>query len=86
MISSDTVESKILQKAANKRKLEALVISQGKFGKIVNERGEVLLDQKASRTESTAELARAMLELDSEAIRVVNKDDNIIASARHLAD
>lgn len=51
----------------------------GKFGKIVNEKGEVLLDKKSSRAESAAEMAKTILELDHEGIRVVNKDDNIIA-------
>jgi ATP-dependent DNA helicase len=50
----------------------------GKFGKIVNEAGEVLLDKKASRAESMAQMAKSMLELDGNAIRIVNKDDSII--------
>ncbi len=39
----------------------------------------MLLDKKSSRAETAAEMAKTILELDHEGIRVVNKDDNIIA-------
>ncbi|WVQ64621.1 uncharacterized protein L199_002788 [Kwoniella botswanensis] len=80
LVSAHTIETKILAKAGSKRKLEALVISQGKFGRVVDENGRVLLGKK-SKVESTAEMAKALLELDGEEIDVVSKDDKIISDA-----
>nr|XP_019048526.1 helicase [Kwoniella bestiolae CBS 10118]OCF27456.1 helicase [Kwoniella bestiolae CBS 10118] len=80
LVSAHTIETKILAKAGSKRKLEALVISQGKFGRVVDENGRVILGKK-SKVESTAEMAKALLELDGEEIDVVSKDDKIISDA-----
>nr|XP_019014337.1 helicase [Kwoniella pini CBS 10737]OCF53118.1 helicase [Kwoniella pini CBS 10737] len=80
LVSAHTIETRILAKAGSKRKLEALVISQGKFGRVVDENGRVLLGKKA-KAESTAEMAKALLELDGEEIDVVSKDDKIISDA-----
>nr|XP_018266547.1 helicase [Kwoniella dejecticola CBS 10117]OBR88705.1 helicase [Kwoniella dejecticola CBS 10117] len=80
LVSAHTIETKILAKAGSKRKLEALVISQGKFGRVVDENGRVLLGKKA-KAESTAEMAKALLELEGEEIDVVSKDDKIISDA-----
>ncbi|KAL1409604.1 putative ATPase [Vanrija albida] len=79
LVSAHTIESKILQKASNKRKLEALVIQQGKFGKLVDENGRVLLGKSNNRHQSTADLARALLDLDGEEIHTVTADDKIIS-------
>lgn len=76
----DTIETKILQKAGNKRKLEALVISQGKFGKVVDENGRVLLGRGKSKQESTAEMAKALLDLEGEEINIASAGDTIISS------
>ncbi|OCF33191.1 helicase [Kwoniella heveanensis BCC8398] len=79
LVSAGTIETKILAKAGNKRKLEALVISQGKFGRVVDENGRVLLGKKMKGEHTTAEMAKALLELEGEAIDVASKDDKIIS-------
>ncbi|WVO17665.1 hypothetical protein L204_105362 [Cryptococcus depauperatus] len=85
LVSAHTIESKILAKAGNKRKLEALVISQGKFGRVVDENGRVLLGRsgkggkKGEGKESVTEMAKALLDLEGEEINVVSKDDQIIS-------
>lgn len=85
LVSAHTIETRILQKAGNKRKLEALVISQGKFGRMVDENGRVLLGKTGAaggaggkKGEGMAEMARAMLELEGEEINIASKDDMII--------
>ncbi len=75
----DTIETKILQKAGNKRKLEALVISQGKFGKVVDENGRVLLGRGKAKQESTAGMAKALLDLEGEEINIAAAGDTIIS-------
>lgn len=80
-LTADTVETKILQKAGDKRKLEALVIQQGKFGKVVDENGHVLLGRSSNRGQSTAEMARALLDLEGEEINVADASDKIISDA-----
>lgn len=77
LVSQHTIETKILLKAGNKRRLEALVIKQGKFGKVVDENGRVLLGKGK---ESTIDMARALLELDEEA-EVAHAGDSIIGDA-----
>ncbi|KLT40740.1 hypothetical protein CC85DRAFT_287144 [Cutaneotrichosporon oleaginosum] len=81
LVSEHTVETKILQKAGHKRKLEALVIQQGKFGKLVDENGRVTLGRSNQRGQSTADMARALLELDGEEINVAAASDKIISDA-----
>ena len=78
LVSAHTVETKILQKAGNKRKLEALVISQGKFGRVVDDNGRVLLGRGKTKNESIAEMAKALLDLEGEEINVASADDTII--------
>ncbi|ORX34552.1 putative helicase [Kockovaella imperatae] len=86
LVSAHTIETKILQKAGNKRKLEALVISQGKFGRMVDENGRVLLGRGKSGAakegkESMAEMARALLDLEGEEINTAEAGDTIISDA-----
>ncbi|ORY32001.1 SNF2 family N-terminal domain-domain-containing protein [Naematelia encephala] len=84
LVSAHTVETHILQKAGNKRKLEALVISQGKFGRVVDENGKVLLGRKAGKAgnkESVADMAKALLDLEGEEINIASADDTIIGDA-----
>lgn len=78
LVSAHTIETKILQKAGNKRKLEALVISQGKFGRVVDENGRVLLGRSKLKGETAAEMAKAMLDLEGEEINIASADDTII--------
>lgn len=80
LVSAHTIETKILQKAGNKRKLEALVISQGKFGRVVDDNGKVLLGRSKNKEQSTADMARALLDLEGEEVDVASKDDTIIRS------
>ncbi|KJA16745.1 hypothetical protein HYPSUDRAFT_171034 [Hypholoma sublateritium FD-334 SS-4] len=63
LVTAHTVETKIMQRATEKRKLEALVIAKGKFktpaGAVVTKR------------ETVAELAASLLRLEGEKIDVV---------------
>jgi ATP-dependent DNA helicase len=80
LVSAHTIETKILQKAGNKRKLEALVISQGKFGSMVDENGRVLLGRTTGiKKQNVADMARALLDLDGEEIYTASADDKIIS-------
>lgn len=79
LVSEHTIETKILQKATNKRKLEALVIQEGKFGKVVDDNGRVLLGRQKEK--STIDMARALLDLEGEQINVASADDMIISDA-----
>jgi len=79
LVSAHTIETKILQKAGNKRKLEALVISQGKFGRVVDDNGRVLLGRQKTKQETVAEMAKALLALEGEEINIASADDTIIS-------
>ncbi|KAH7926002.1 hypothetical protein BV22DRAFT_1063947 [Leucogyrophana mollusca] len=61
LVSAHTVETKIMHRAAEKRKLEALVIAKGKFK---------MPGQSAGR-ETMAEMAASLLKLEGEQIEVV---------------
>jgi ATP-dependent DNA helicase len=78
LVSAHTIETKILQKAGNKRKLEALIISQGKFGRLVDENGKVILG-RSKQPESMAGMAKALLDLEGEEINVASAGDQIIS-------
>lgn len=65
----NTVESKIIEKASAKRKLEKLVISRGKF-KLPAVKGADM---------SMSELADILMREDNEAYTVAEKDDRIIS-------
>jgi ATP-dependent DNA helicase len=78
LVSAHTIETKILQKAGNKRKLEALVISQGKFGRVVDENGRVILGRGKNKVESMAEMAKGLLDLEGEEINIASAGDTII--------
>jgi ATP-dependent DNA helicase len=74
----DTIETKILKAAGNKRKLEAMVISKGKFG-AVGANGEILLGRETKgKAKSVEEMAKELLDLDSEEITLATKDDRVI--------
>ncbi|RDB21790.1 putative ATP-dependent helicase IRC5 [Hypsizygus marmoreus] len=61
LVSAHTIETKIMQRATEKRKLEALVIAKGKFKK----------PAAAAKTETMAEMAASLLKLEGEKINVV---------------
>ncbi|KIM88017.1 hypothetical protein PILCRDRAFT_268568 [Piloderma croceum F 1598] len=68
LVSAHTIETKIMQKATEKRKLEALVIAKGKFK---------MPASKASRgkPETMAEIAASLLKLEGEKIHVVPNNE-----------
>lgn len=78
LVSAHTIETKILQKAGNKRKLEALVISQGKFGRVVDENGKVILGRGKTKQDTMADMAKGLLDLEGEEINIATAGDTII--------
>ncbi|KAF8838231.1 hypothetical protein BDN67DRAFT_955400 [Paxillus ammoniavirescens] len=63
LVTAHTVETKIMQRAAEKRKLEALVIAKGKF-KMPGQVGR-------TKADNIAEMAAALLRLEGDHIEVV---------------
>ncbi|KAF5376438.1 hypothetical protein D9615_008658 [Tricholomella constricta] len=66
LVSAHTIETKIMQRATEKRKLEALVIAKGKFRKPAAAAG-----RSNSKPETMAEMAASLLKLEGEKINVV---------------
>ncbi|CAG8602528.1 3645_t:CDS:2, partial [Acaulospora colombiana] len=64
LVSQHTIEETVLQRAAEKRRLEALIIAKG---------------QTTKSKESIRELAQQLLELEGEKINVVTESDQIIS-------
>ncbi|KAF9467553.1 SNF2 family N-terminal domain-containing protein [Collybia nuda] len=64
LVSAHTIETKIMEKATEKRKLEALVIAKGKFKKPAAAPGR-------GKPETMAEMAASLLRLEGEKIDVV---------------
>jgi ATP-dependent DNA helicase len=75
LISRHTVEARIMERATAKRQLEALVIAKGKFRAPT---------AAASKAQTAAEAAAALLELEAENIEVV--PDNASGRASVLSD
>ncbi|KZO99381.1 hypothetical protein CALVIDRAFT_534356 [Calocera viscosa TUFC12733] len=71
LVAAHTIETNILQRAAQKRKLEALVIAKGKF-----RRPDGTMETKRS---SLAEMAASLLALEGEKINIVAHGDEIIS-------
>ncbi|TFK32975.1 SNF2 family N-terminal domain-containing protein [Crucibulum laeve] len=63
LVSAHTVETKIMQRATEKRKLEALVIAKGKF--------KAPAAAASGKRETMAEMAASLLKLEGEKIEVV---------------
>ncbi|CAL1702831.1 unnamed protein product [Somion occarium] len=63
LVTAHTIETKIMQRATEKRKLEALVIAKGKF-KAPTQTGN-------GKPETMAEMAASLLKLEGEKIQVV---------------
>ncbi|KAH7325155.1 P-loop containing nucleoside triphosphate hydrolase protein [Rhizoctonia solani] len=72
LICQHTIETKIMQCATDKRKLEAMVIAKDKF------RG---FQKSKSRNENLVNMANEMLQLEGEKINLVNQGDKIISDA-----
>ncbi|KAJ3996635.1 SNF2-family ATP dependent chromatin remodeling factor snf21 [Lentinula boryana] len=65
LVSAHTIETKIMQRATEKRQLEALVIAKGKF------RMPGAAAQRRGKNETIAEMAGSLLRLEGEKIDVV---------------
>ena len=74
LVSASTVEERILKRAGNKRKLEALVIQQGKF-KLPAGYQSSLTGGKKKREDELNDIASQLLALESEQVKLV-KDEN----------
>ncbi|MBW0473952.1 hypothetical protein O181_013667 [Austropuccinia psidii MF-1] len=92
LVSGNTVESKILQKASQKRKLEALVIGNG-FDLTKKEEEDsdsdediqtILLGKPSNRSKhkSMKELAEALLKTDGEKIILAEQGDEILGDSQ----
>ncbi|KAG2002418.1 SNF2-family ATP dependent chromatin remodeling factor snf21 [Coprinopsis cinerea AmutBmut pab1-1] len=79
LVSAHTIETNIMQRAAEKRKLEALVIAKGKFRKPA-----AAAPAANNRRETAAEMAAELLRLEGEKIEVV--PDTKEGKARVLSD
>lgn len=66
LVSAHTIETKIMQKATEKKKLEALVIAKGKFKKPAAAAGA-----PSGGAKTMAEMAAALLKLEADKIEVV---------------
>lgn len=73
LVSQHTIEESVLQRASEKRKLEALIIAKGKFRNPTAQTGK--------GKESMRELAQQLLELEGEKINVVTENDQIMSDA-----
>ncbi|KAF9530771.1 SNF2 family N-terminal domain-containing protein [Crepidotus variabilis] len=71
LVSAHTVETKIMQTAGEKRKLEALVIAKGKFKMPAAATTSLFSSSSTTRKESMAEMAASLLKLEGEKIEVV---------------
>ncbi|KAJ4482453.1 SNF2 family DNA-dependent ATPase [Lentinula aciculospora] len=65
LVSAHTIETKIMQRATEKRQLEALVIAKGKF------QMPSAAAQRSGKSETIAEMAASLLRLEGEKIDVV---------------
>lgn len=75
LVTAHTVETRIMQRASEKRKLEALVIARGKFRAPT----AVATDTGKSRAETMAEMAAALLRLEGEHIRIAQAGQSVIS-------
>ena len=77
LVTGHTIETKIMQRATEKRKLEALVIAKGKF-RAPMQRATGGAAAK-SRAETMAELAASLLRLEGEHIRIALEGQSVIS-------
>lgn len=85
LVSANTVESRLLKRAGDKRKLEAIVIKNGIFKVPGTSSSEILgrgsSGNKASKQESMADMAKSLLALEGEKVQLAGEDDEIISDA-----
>lgn len=82
-VSANTIESKILEKAAGKRRLEKVVIQKDKFKSIIssNSNGGGAAGTTTTTQDALATLSEILMQEDAEAIRVKSEEDEIISDA-----
>lgn len=80
LVTANTVEGKIIERAASKRKLEKLVIHKGKFKQPPS---SATPGSGVDRASTLSELAKILDEDDGEKFQVASKDDEVI-SDEHL--
>lgn len=79
LVTANTVEGKIIERANSKRKLEKLVIHKGKFKQPPSSSSGVSSDRAAT----LADLAEMLAQDDGEKIQLATKDD-VVISDKHL--
>ncbi|KAF9127775.1 hypothetical protein BGW39_005635 [Mortierella sp. 14UC] len=78
LVTANTIENRIIEKANSKRKLEKLVIHKGKF-----KQPPSLTNAAHDRKATLADLADMLAHDDGEKIQLVTKDD-VVISDKHL--
>lgn len=76
LVTANTVEGKIIERAASKRKLEKLVIHKGKFKQLPT---PATPGSGVDRASTLSELSRILEEDDGEKFQVANKGDEVIS-------
>lgn len=84
LVSANTVEQKILKRAGNKRKLEALVIQQGKFRLPAGYQSSLTTGGKNKKEDQLREIATQLLALESEQVFLVKDENDQIISDDNL--
>ncbi|KAI0804694.1 SNF2 family N-terminal domain-containing protein [Irpex lacteus] len=79
LVTAHTIETKIMQRASEKRKLEALVIAKGKF-RAPAQAASATAPTK-TKAETLAEMAAELLRLESEQIKIVLEGQSVIGDA-----
>ena len=85
LVSANTVESRLLKRAGDKRKLEAIVIKNGAF-KLPP--GTAVSDimgggsSKAGKNETMSEVAKSILALEGEKVQLAEENDEIISDVQ----
>lgn len=72
LVTAHTIETKIMQRASEKRKLEALVIAKGKF------RAPAQAATTKTKAETMAEMAANLLRLEGEQIRIALEGQSVM--------
>ncbi|KAF9910287.1 hypothetical protein BX616_010896 [Lobosporangium transversale] len=79
LVTANTIEGKIIERASSKRKLEKLVIHKGKFKKPPSAGTSAATDRAAT----LSDLAEMLAQDDGEKIQLATKDD-VVISDKHL--
>ncbi|KAF9433931.1 hypothetical protein BGZ76_008803 [Entomortierella beljakovae] len=79
LVTANTIEGKIIERAGSKRKLEKLVIHKGKFKQPPSSGSNATNDRSAT----LADLAEMLAQDDGEKIQLATKDD-VVISDKHL--